>query len=216
MDRGRVAGGPGQRALALALAHQNHRQQKQGSHRGCDDRGDLQTKGHQQHAGGRGRRAPAGRLAETHERVEAALFPDRRQVDRHAIGRHVLGRGKAVDQRADQHQQPDLLGRTLDQHEREQRHRQTELRTDHPGPPPAHRQELVAVHQRPGEQLEGPGQDDDGQIRANIGGASAQAGQPRGNRNGQQPLRNTLREVHHRAGRVAHACTVCKVESGRH
>ena len=52
--------------------------------------------------------------------------------------------------------------------------RHAELRAQHPGPPPAHGQELEPVHQRPGQQFESPGQDDDGEERCDFAGADVE------------------------------------------
>ena len=169
---------PWQCSLALAFEDENHDEQGQRRNRRRRDGCCFQSYAGKKHAGYGGCRSPAYGLSETHERVKSPLLPDRREVDRHAVDRNILGRCKAVDEHADKHQQAYLLRGAFDEHKRQQRERQAELCAKHPRSSSSHRQELVAVHEWSRDQLEGPGQDDDGQVRTDVAGADALAGQP--------------------------------------
>ena len=111
---------PWQRSLALALEDEDHDEQGECGNRRRDNCRHRQPDRGEQHTGhGCGRR-PADGLSKAHERIEAALLPDRRQVDRHAVDRHVLGCCETVDEHAHQHQEADLFRRALDKDERQQ------------------------------------------------------------------------------------------------
>ncbi len=108
---------PRQRPFALALENENHDEQGENGNSRCDDCSCSQAEAGQEHSRHGGRRGPADGLSETHEGIEATLFPDRREVDRHAVDRDILGCCETVDEHADQHQKSNLFHGILNQHE---------------------------------------------------------------------------------------------------
>ena len=129
-------------------------------------------------------------------------------VDGERVGRDVLQRHEAIVQEDHPREEPHVVGDVALEDHREQREAGAELGEQHPRPAPAHRWKFEAVHQRPGQQLEHPGQYDNGEGGADIRGADPLADQPGRNRNTQQTVGDALRKIHHRPGQVANTGAV--------
>ena len=142
----------------------------------------------------------AQHLAAPHEGVGAAAFVGRQHVDGHAVHGHVLRGGEHVDHKTGNHQhrqRPVVQAIQRQQRgnggESEKRRHQPALGEQHPRPAETHCRESEAVHQRPGEQLEGPRQRDHAREPGDRRHARLPLGEPRGNRHRQQADGHTLR-----------------------
>jgi hypothetical protein len=198
-----LALGPRKNALAVPLAHQQQIDENRGGTEGAEQRGYFGVVGHQQGTDDRRGCCPAHRLAETHEGVQPPLLIQRHQVDGHTVDGDILSGREGIDDESDPHQQAHLARGVLDQAQPQQADHHAQLHRQHPWPALAHGQELVVVHQRPDQQLEGPGKHDHPQKGGDFGGCHALHRQPGRQGDMQQALGNTLGEIGQRAGEIA-------------
>ena len=203
VDRLRFAFGPWQAPLADPFAHPDDVHGDQHDQESAGDIGGAGAKGIDHGAGQRGGYGDAQDLPARCQRAAHRAFLFLQDIDGQPVNRDILKHGRGVDSESDDAEDQHIVRARVDHGKGDQQGDHHRLRADDPHPPPAHRQQCVAVHDKAGDKFEAPRDADHRHDKGDIRRRGAVDRHPRRDGEVEQAKRDPLAGIEQEDGEQA-------------